>query len=314
MGIWLDAAERESLGRAVLAAWPEPSPPRLTWLAEGFGSAAFESQDGIIALVAKNEIGVHSRRVTCILTREIAPVLSIAVPMPLWRVEESPGLPFGAYAYTKVPGRLMTEGDAAAFSAPVAEEIGAFLFVMHSYPLSRATERALPGFEALWQDMASLRSTTDATLRRRLTSGEYARVQAWWEAFLGDEALAQAPRCLVHGDLWPHNLLVDEPGKQLLGVIDFGDVQVIDAAYDFAPLRISRTLFDGALAAYERLGGVIDAGFEHRLERWWELRTGSWFSLRAAIRADDTEEIEDALGQLRRSPILARPGAGRGSL
>jgi len=165
----------------------------------------------------------------------------------------------------------------------------------------------------LWQDMPSLRSTTDATLRRRLTSEEYLRVQAWWDAFLQDEVLLHAPRCLVHGDLWPHNMLVDEPGKALLGIIDFGDVQIIDAAYDFAPLRLSPMLFDGALKTYQRLGGVLDGGFEHRQQRWWELRTGSWFALRAAIRTDDADELADALSQLRGSPILAPPDSKRGN-
>jgi aminoglycoside phosphotransferase (APT) family kinase protein len=146
---------------------------------------------------------------------------------------------------------------------------------------------------------------TDAELQRRLTPDEYTRVRAWWDGFLKDETLLQAPRCVVHGDLWPQNMLVDESGRELLGIIDFGDAGVIDAAYDFACLRLSPSLYEGALASYRDRGGMTDGGFEHRVQRWWELRSGSWYSLRAALRTDDAAEVDDAISQLRRSPILA---------
>jgi len=305
MGIWLDMPERARLLDTLIAAWPGGKAPGLRWLGEGFGSAAFESDDGLVVLVAKNPIGAHSRRVTCALTPELAAMLPIAIPLPLWAVQSAPGLPFGAYAYNKLSGRNMNERDAAKAPAAVAEKVASFLFVMHGYPVTRAIERGLPGFDELREDLASLRAYTRATVRQHLTPGEDATVQAWWDSFLQDEASEEAPRCLVHGDLWPQNMMVDEDGLDLLGVLDFGDVQVIDAAYDFAPLRLSQVLFNGVFDAYQRLGGVIDGAFHHRVQRWWELRAGSWYSLRAAIRTDDAAEIEDAIEQLRRSPILA---------
>ena len=311
MGIWLDDAERDQLREALGAVWPTPPAPVLTWLNEGFGSAAFTTEDGLLVLVAKNARGAHSRRVTIALTPALAPLVAVAVPVPVWSIEEAPGLPHGAYAYPKLPGRKMTEEDAAIPSAGIARRLGTFLSAIHSIPVSRALSLGVPDFADLWQDLDSLRSATDATVQRYLKPEEHARVRAWWDAFFQDEALLRCPRCLVHGDLWPHNMLVDEAGMDLLGIIDFGDVQVIDPAYDFAPLRLSRTLFDGALRTYQRLGGVVDAGFEHRLQRWWELRSGSWFSLRAAVRAGDAEELEDSLQQLRRSPILTPARLGK---
>lgn len=140
-------------------------------------------------------------------------------------------------------------------------------------------------------------------------------MQDWWDGFLDDEALQQGPRCLVHGDLWWDNLLVDEDGENLLGVIDFGDVSIVDPAYDFVPLAQAGPAFSEACAeAYQRLGGDLDAGFEYRRGLWRELRSGSFYSLRSAIREDDRGEIRDSLQKLRNSRILRHPASRSGKM
>jgi hypothetical protein len=90
---------------ALLDAWPGSRPLELRWLSEGFGSAAFESGDGLVVLVAKNAVGAHSRHVTSVLTPLLRTSVPVAVPQPVWSIDEGPGLPFGAYAYPKLPGR-----------------------------------------------------------------------------------------------------------------------------------------------------------------------------------------------------------------
>jgi aminoglycoside phosphotransferase (APT) family kinase protein len=116
-------------------------------------------------------------------------------------------------------------------------------------------------FDAFWADTLALREQTDEALRTRLTGDEYATVQAWWDDFIDDDALQQGPRCLVHGDLWWDNLLVDQGGENLLGVIDFGDAATIDPSYDFVPLLESgRSLLDACIRAYEAQVGCSGGG------------------------------------------------------
>jgi aminoglycoside phosphotransferase (APT) family kinase protein len=304
MGIWSDESERARLLDALLAAWPGGSTPGLRWLSEGFGSAAFESDDGLVALVAKNAIGAHSRHVTCALTPSLAPNVPVAIPQPAWSIDEASGLPFGAYAYPKLLGRPWTRKEAATAPESLAKELAAFILAMNGFSTEGPPE-GVTTFQGFWADTLSLREQTDEALRGTLTGDEYTAVQAWWDDFINDDGLQQGPRCVVHGDLWWDNLLVNPGGETLLGVIDFGDAATIDPSYDFVPLLESGPhLLDACMTAYETQGGAIDQGFKHRLQRWWELRSGSFFSLRASVHERDEEEMKDSVAKLRRSPIL----------
>ena len=312
MPIWSDAAARERLRDALLEAWPAPEPPALTWLAEGFGSAAFETPDGVLVLAAKNQLGTQARRNTIALGPALAPVLPVAVPLAVWSIESAAGLPFGAYAYRRLPGRPWTFEEAKAGNERMAEQIAAFLHALHTFPVPIAVDLGIPSFDDFWRDLISLRADTDAALKHHLTPAEYATVQIWWEAFLVDESIQAGPRCFVHGDLWWDNLLVDENGDNLTGILDLGDAAIVDPAYDFVPLAQAGPRFsDACVEAYRRLGGTLDASFEHRRDRWRELRSGSLFSIRTALREDDADELSDCLAKLRSSRMLRPLGLGK---
>jgi aminoglycoside phosphotransferase (APT) family kinase protein len=306
MGIWADDAERERLRDALTAAWPDGSAPKLSWLAEGFGSAAFESGDGLVVLAAKNAIGAQSRHVTTAMTPLLSARVPVAIPHAVWSVEEAPGLAFGAYAYPKLPGRPWTLDEAARGGDTIAQQIAGFLRGVHTYPVERALDVGIPSFDDLWADIVSLRAFTANTVREHFSARDSARIEAWWDGFLSDSSLQEAPRCLVHGDLWLQNLLVDdERPSSLLAVVDFGDLAVVDTAYDFAPLlEPGGDVLETCRRAYEGHGTTLDSGFEHRLNRWWQLRSGSWYGIRAAVRAGDEAELHANLHELRISSIL----------
>jgi aminoglycoside phosphotransferase (APT) family kinase protein len=224
----------------------------------------------------------------------------------LWSVKAADGLAWGAWAYEKLPGRLMTNDDCLAHEATLGDDIAGFLRSLHAWPSELAVAFGVPSREAFWAMLRKVRSDIDDTLRERLSLHEYLRVQAWWDAFATDDALFAAPEALVHGDLWPDNMLVSEDGAHLLAVIDWGDSTVLDIAYDFAPLHHGGDQFAArCLHAYLEIGGDTDPTFAHRVTRYRELRSSSVFSLGAAVREDDEAELQDCLDKLRSSRILA---------
>jgi aminoglycoside phosphotransferase (APT) family kinase protein len=98
-------------------------------------------------------------------------------------------------------------------------------------------------------------------------------------------------------------MLVDD--GRLVGVIDFGDAIIGDIAYDFAPLRHSGDEFMNAcVESYRAQGGILGPDFEHRIRRYSELRSGSFFSMQYALAFEDSDELSDCIAQLRRGPIL----------
>ena len=304
-GLWASPQDVERFAEAVSAARPDGRLSGLRLLGEGFGSVALQSDRGLVVLVAKNAMGSASRRVTLGLAPALAASVSVAVPQPVWHVEEAPGLEHGAYAYAALPGRPLRIDEMRTASEGLVRDIAAFMLALHRFPAGEAARLGATDRKGFWADIESLRGDVDAALGKRLEPMEYERVTGWWDEFLTDDCLRSPPPALVHGDLWPDNLLVNQDATRLLGVIDFGDAAVLDAAYDFAPITENGPGYERFRDAYVALGGEIDGGFERRLQRYHELRSGSFFSLRAAIRGRDEGELQDCLRKLRASPILS---------
>ena len=82
-----------------------------------------------------------------------------------------------------------------------------------------------------------------------------------------------------------------------------------DPARDFSTqLHLGVPFADRVIGAYRAAGGQLDAGFEHRLRRHWELR--EFDGIRFAARQADAAEFEDGVRKLRQGPFLggSRPG------
>ncbi len=58
------------------------------------------------------------------------------------------------------------------------------------------------------------------------------------------------------------------------------------------------------MVAYRAAGGQLDAGFERRISRHWELR--EFDGIRFAVRQADAAEFADGVRKLRRGPVLAQ--------
>jgi len=277
----------------------------LTLLGEGFGSVALETSDQVVILVAKNEIGARARRVSVSLLPEVGPVLPCEAPSPLWSIDLAVGIPWGAWGYRKLPGRVMTDADAPDTPQSVAEDIGRFVAALHKFPVHRAEEAGAPEVQELHDDLRLLRAQVVPVLRQRLREDEFLRVEEWWRRFI-EVSLERLPSVLTHGDLFPQNLLVSDDNSRLTGVLDWGDAAIADSAYDFATLQAFGNRFSElAMSSYLTQGVSKPEGFETRVQLYWELRSSSFFSLRASIRENDEVEIEHCLQELRGGPILS---------
>jgi aminoglycoside phosphotransferase (APT) family kinase protein len=276
----------------------------LTMLGEGFGSAALESGNGVVILVAKNEIGARARRVCVSLLPEVSHSLPCETPRPLWSVDSVPGMPWGAWAYRKIPGNLLTDANAPETPLSIADDIGRFLAALHKFPVGEALKAGAPETQELHDDLRLLHAQITPVLRHRLRDDEYSRVEDWWRRFL-EASLVRLPLVLTHGDLFPQNLLVSDDSSRLTGVLDWGDAAIADAAYDFATLQVFGSPFsEVAMSSYLSQGGSRPDGFDGRVQLYWELRSSSFFSLRASIREKDETELQKCLRELRDGPIL----------
>ncbi len=305
-----DDALLERIADEIERAAPElrPAAP-LRVIGSGFYSFAVETPGGIVVRAAKQAESAERHRVEFRLLAALAPVLPVEVPVPRWKLPASPAMPFGAMGYRRVEGDALTpEGVGAEMQSDIAGEIGRFLAALHALPVAGFAELA-PGGGDPRPGFGRLRDAVLPSLREQLQSGEVETVEAWWDELLADDTMAAFEPVLRHGDLWWGNLLVAGTPPRLVGVLDWENAQIGDPAGDLGTqFHLGSEFTHAVLTAYGAVGRTVDASFRHRVQRHWELR--EFYGIRFAVRYHDEDEMRDAIGKLRRGPIL-RPDAER---
>jgi len=167
--------------------------------------------------------------------------------------------------------------QAGADPAPLFEDALDALVQMQSRSLADADGlRGLPAYDAalLWREV---RLFSEWYLPRHLSvtlAGDEANELERAMGLLVKSALAQ-PRCFVHRDFMPRNLMVTEPNP---GVLDFQDAVVGPVSYD--PVCLFKDAFWSWPAAFVAEG----------LERYWGLAR----ALKVPVPADPAEFTREA--------------------
>jgi aminoglycoside phosphotransferase (APT) family kinase protein len=306
----VEARELSRIAEGLVRAFPDLGvvvPIRL--LGSGFDSVAVEVSGGRVFRVARNQPAAAGQARELRLLPELRPHVPVPIPDPGWYADACPHFPFGVIGYPKIEGTalspaLLAQGDLAA----IAGGLAAFLAALHRFRPERAEALGVPGPSARRAQIEALRDGELPLLRQLLTADEYRTVSDWWDAFLTDPALRAYRPCLLHGDLWYENILVDGAARSVAGVLDFGDAAVGDPAQDFASLlHLGERFTRHVLAAYVELGLTLGDDPGHRIQRYWELRELG--GVQYALRFDQTE-LDDALRKLRSGPVLRGPGSG----
>ncbi|MDI1480230.1 macrolide 2'-phosphotransferase [Polyangium sp. y55x31] len=111
-------------------------------------------------------------------------------------------------------------------------------------------------------------------------------VWARWQRWIANDAIWPRHLALVHGDLHPGHMLLDEEGR-LTGILDWTEAHLGDPSIDFALFvgAFGKAALDACLARFEAAGGTTWSGLAaHAAERWaafpalgakWGLTTGN---------------------------------------
>jgi aminoglycoside 2''-phosphotransferase len=274
----------------------------LRLLGEGFSSLVVETAGGIVFRIGRNPTATagHAREIR--LLPHLSERHATPIPYPRWHTGPSELFPFGVMGYLKLPGTpLLPGGDIVL----VARGVATFLLELHCFPPEEALALGLPGPAEGWAEWETLRAEVLPPLRQTLIRPEYEAVERWWEAFLGDQSLQAYTPLLQHGDLWYENILVDETGQKVMGVLDFENAAVGDLAQDFAALvYLGQSFVNEVIEAYQAAGGRLGENFLHRLGQLWAVR--EFGGVQFSVRYNDPEELQDSIHKLRKGPILAK--------
>jgi aminoglycoside 2''-phosphotransferase len=210
--------------------------------------------------------------------------VSLPIPEPFLRDDDCVAYPFlDGEPLLLETIRAMPESARSR----VAEQLGRFLFELHSIDIS-ASERKLPATLApvtrdRWLKIyAGIKETVYPLLWRH-------QVQ-WAEKLFSDmlrqEDFFEYRPALIHGDLRPYHILIDHAKGELTGVIDFGVAGIGDPASDFGTLinTYGESFVVKMKGAYPHLDDLLPRArfYAQALELHWawlgiELKENFWF-------------------------------------
>lgn len=196
--------------------------------------------------------------------------LSLAVPD--WCVHEQdliayprlPGTP--AWTYDPAAGLTWNGVDPGAPQPAFLDSAARFLAELHGI---EAAAVAAAGGSIKTIDQVR-RSIIDACESTRAVLAPPEAVWRRWMTWLGDDAYWPAQAALVHGDLHPGHMLLDE-SLRLTGVLDWTEAGMADAAMDFGIFFgcFGEATLRRMLRLYADAGGRVYARLaEHVVERW----------------------------------------------
>ena len=223
----------EPLVRSLLAQFPGLDPQSLRQFAEGWDYSIWVVDECWAFRFPRREMAVAGTRREIAVLPELAPLLPIPVPDPVFVGEPAEGFPWPFFGSALLPGRELAEADLDnAARVEVGRALARFLRVLHDAEV----DYELP---------SDANKRADMKTRVPKTRGQLADLEAagiWRRPDSVDRLLDDAEQlpdsqvsAVVHGDLHFRQVLVDGNGRPT-GVIDWVDICRSDPAIDLSML------------------------------------------------------------------------------
>ncbi|MBJ8069793.1 MULTISPECIES: aminoglycoside phosphotransferase family protein [Bacillus cereus group] len=178
------------------------------------------------------------------LEKELCTILSHSlqrIEVPKYRVlykNNCDTVPFCSY-YPLIHGKPLKTEIVAQLEKKELEviitQLATFLAALHSIPLKRVETLGFPIEKTLtyWKE---LQTKLNQYLTNSLTSLQKSALNRLFENFFTCIAKSTFQNTIIHADFIHHHILFNNQNKTISGVIDFGDAQIGDPAFDFAGL------------------------------------------------------------------------------
>lgn len=197
----------------------------------------------------------------------LQPHLSLPIPHYEFFSEGCSRFPWPVAGYRKLPGEPLQRLDLSpATQQRIAAQLGSFLTELHNIPPAELHEVTLPATTP--EQMGERQSALYALVRQSAFPLMSAQQQAWtadlFESFLAETADWHFEPVIIHGDLDSTNILCEPQQGTVTGILDFEDVQLGDAAWDFCALvaEFGPGYLEQLLSTYKL---DVDAGFRRRV-------------------------------------------------
>lgn len=158
----------------------------------------------------------------------------IRVPKLIYQKDKKSGISYVTYDF--IPGVQFTKSISETFSKEelltIAQQLGSFLTVVHSFPIEEAKQLGIKQIDSFGSWKKRLTKIKKEVFPY-IDGNEQQWIITMFENFL--ETIAKVPikSVFIHSDIMPEHIIIDPKTHTLSGIIDFGDIEIADPAYDF---------------------------------------------------------------------------------
>jgi aminoglycoside phosphotransferase (APT) family kinase protein len=257
--------KREAQGPQALLARLAAEFPELSWQSYEYVDRGWDHEvlilDGrLVFRFPNDDLYLRRLRAEVEILERIGPLAAVRVPRYAHVAAD------GSFAgYPLVPGVALTKQHFDSLPvderAEIARQLAGLLSLIHTFAGSQI-DFAMVAASDLEDSQAEIKAQARARLPAVLSRRDMALVE---EIIADSDLLLAEPisPVLIHGDIYGEHLLWDAR-EQRLGVIDFSDMNLGDAAFDFAELHEYGDNFVNDV--YRRYDGPKDVRF---IERSW---------------------------------------------
>ena len=277
--------------------FPQLAPVRARWAGAGMDNTAFEVNDEWIFRFPMRREVEATLAVERALLPEIAPLVELAIP-----VIELDGVPdedfeFRFAGYRKIPGVPATQVDQSLidFDA-IAWRLADLLSALHQFPVADAERLGAQTtrLELYFEHMRERSIELLPTVHRIAPELDVAWLHDYLRA-LAPLPLAPWPLTLTHHDLAAEHVLMEPDGSLVTGVIDWGDVGIVDPSVDFVGLHAWHG-DDFVRAVLSHYDGPVDERVLERVRPWSTFRVIE--DIEFGIKQDIPEVVRMAVESL----------------
>ena len=289
----------ESIKQLILEDYPQFQNVPQQVNTDGWDNLVLIMDERVVFRIPRNELSRMQLQIELQYLPRIAAVSPLPVPFYTY-FSKDPGIYAG---YALIPGipftRDVFEKCTKKQQKKIAKLLSVFLSTIHSLHVDEAISSNVHVRRQNRQSWLDLQSEVESKAAAVLEPIHKQKIQEMFAYILEEVKFDVLAKRLIHGDLSADHIMYDISGNNIGGIIDFGDLMIGDAAYDFTGilLEYGREFLDEVLEYYQP---SLDNGFLERIERFYIPKV-SLHHLLYGIEQGDQEVVNFVLNAIENS-------------
>jgi aminoglycoside 2''-phosphotransferase len=196
--------------------------------------------DNLVFRFPKYVEGIKKLKKETEVLEQIKGKLSLSIPYPRYKSMETNEVGKVFNGYQRIEGTpLWPDMMKNIYNEErIASQLVQFLTELHSQPVdSLGNEKKCA--EDIRNSIVDLYGKFKDKLFPYMNEASKAEIDYNFDTFLANKELLSFNTVLIHGDFGASNILWDSKREEITGIIDFGETEIGDPAYDFAGLLSS---------------------------------------------------------------------------